>query len=930
MAISGLCRRDNSAAPLSKSDCKSIDLRLTVRCTVCVNHKLALLLIFLLANRVPAILQAQTAFVYQGHLEESGQPANGNYDLQFGLTDAPVEGNHVTNLVTNLAVPVSNGMFKVTLDFGAAFDGSARWLEVGVRTNTSAVPFFVLSPRQAVSAVPYAVFAGTARAANLATNLDGGGANLTNVNASSLQGVVPLVHLAGITSQQLSPETDAAYRATDTNIVRQLVRTTAGQGRVTPFDFGAKGDGVKDDTVALQAWIDMAQASNYVAELPPASKYYLITDALYVRSLGGITIIGSGGQSHVTGDPTTRSMIYQATFGKHGLVITNALGTGTPTDNVYLQGFALSAKTYCPTNYGIAFLGGIPDSDVDVIMNVGVRNFGVGLFNGSGCNLSVISCSFGGGGDGIQINGPVVNSVLIQSTICTGNRSNGLNVVSAGNVTFDTGDLVTWPGYESRLASIRSGTVILRNINGEHGSPLEAIQIWSPKRNATVILDGGTITLMGTAASTNSYSLSISNASSVTINGTQLNMRSSDGFPIVEYQSPPVATSLKPWPEKIVLGGLQEVNWIGNHLRTSIPRFDGTRPTDAPVFLGMTHAGLFRVLNSPGDTDLQFSAYLTPYNNQLSPVYVPLLQYAKDKLSTMTVNNLKVLGSITGGTNSPLSGSFASYPDVITRVLYENGVVKTVSQETWDLDATSYCARAQLSSNPMEMAAADTLVKSLKKEGLWNLADAIYLFRGGQSNSAALNLISTNYPIQWSGLAASSFDATGVTGDGLGYGVSGLVPAYANHFSTNSSSLFVYLGNTPNPSSHFLGSIAGGSYVRLAWHASQNSVEGLLNGGSCSIATTNFPGPWLISRVNNGVGFMLGGSTTNYFSGMSTNLPVAQLGVLCSMSADGVAHGATSANLRAAWVGAGLTISQASTLFKCFDAYMATLQLKVD
>jgi hypothetical protein len=102
---------------------------------------------------------------------------------------------------------------------------------------------------------------------------------------------------------------------------------------------------VADDTAALQAWIDAAQASNLIAELPPASTFYRITDALLVRSFGGITIIGAGGQSHVTGDPTTRSRIHQATYGKHAIVITNAVGTGTPTDNVFLQGFALSAPS---------------------------------------------------------------------------------------------------------------------------------------------------------------------------------------------------------------------------------------------------------------------------------------------------------------------------------------------------------------------------------------------------------------------------------------------------------------------------------------------------------------------------------------------------------------------------------------------------------
>jgi hypothetical protein len=82
--------------------------------------------------------------------------------------------------------------------------------------------------------------------------------------------------------------------------------------------------------------------------------------------------------------------------------------------------------------------------------------------------------------------------------------------------------------------------------------------------------------------------------------------------------------------------------------------------------------------------------------------------------------------------------------------------------------------------------------------------------------------------------------------------------------------------------------------------------------------------------VNNAAGFVIGRNTTNSFFGMSTNLPATQLGVLCSMNADGVALGSTTANLRAAWVGAGLTAAQAAALFKSIDAYLATLHLKAD
>ena len=99
------------------------------------------------------------AFTYQGEILVGGQPASGSYDLQFGLTDAAVGGNYIGGLVTNTAVPVVNGRFTVALDFGGVgFDGSARWIEVGVRASGSATNFSLLSPRQALTAAPYALF----------------------------------------------------------------------------------------------------------------------------------------------------------------------------------------------------------------------------------------------------------------------------------------------------------------------------------------------------------------------------------------------------------------------------------------------------------------------------------------------------------------------------------------------------------------------------------------------------------------------------------------------------------------------------------------------------------------------------------------------------------------------------------------------------
>jgi hypothetical protein len=135
---------------------------------------------------------SQTAFTYQGHLLEGGAPANGSYDLRFDLSDAVTNGNYLGPTVTIAPVSVSNGLFTVGLDFGgASFDGSPRWLEIGVRTNTSTGPYTVLVPRQPVTPTPYALFAQTAGAAAVASRLAGGLLGTNAVVGSSLSVVGP-------------------------------------------------------------------------------------------------------------------------------------------------------------------------------------------------------------------------------------------------------------------------------------------------------------------------------------------------------------------------------------------------------------------------------------------------------------------------------------------------------------------------------------------------------------------------------------------------------------------------------------------------------------------------------------------------------------------------------------------------------------------
>ena len=183
----------------------------------------------LLAGVKPLLHAQGTAITYQGRLNSGGSPAAGSYDLAFKVYDTEATaGTLLAGPTTNAAVAVSNGLFTVTLDFGAGlFTGNARWLEIAVRTNGGG-SFIALAPRHLLTPAPYAIFASSASnllgsvataqltgaipsaqlPANVVTNTEtaltlggsfsGNGNSLTNLNASQLtSGIVPASVLSG-------------------------------------------------------------------------------------------------------------------------------------------------------------------------------------------------------------------------------------------------------------------------------------------------------------------------------------------------------------------------------------------------------------------------------------------------------------------------------------------------------------------------------------------------------------------------------------------------------------------------------------------------------------------------------------------------------------------------------------------------------------
>jgi len=103
--------------------------------------------------------------------------------LQFALFDSASSGTQIGSTQTLNSVLVSAGVFGVTLDFGAnSFSGANRFLEISARVSGVGT-FTLLSPRQQVTATPYAIRSVNASSADTATTAT------TATNATQLGGI---------------------------------------------------------------------------------------------------------------------------------------------------------------------------------------------------------------------------------------------------------------------------------------------------------------------------------------------------------------------------------------------------------------------------------------------------------------------------------------------------------------------------------------------------------------------------------------------------------------------------------------------------------------------------------------------------------------------------------------------------------------------
>jgi hypothetical protein len=111
------------------------------------------------AASVPAVAQATSVgggFTYQGDLKNASGPVNATCAFQLALYDSASGGAQIGATLSQ-NIQVAEGLFTAQLDFGAGvFSGQSQWLQIAVKCPGD-TGFTLLTPRQQLTAVPYAL-----------------------------------------------------------------------------------------------------------------------------------------------------------------------------------------------------------------------------------------------------------------------------------------------------------------------------------------------------------------------------------------------------------------------------------------------------------------------------------------------------------------------------------------------------------------------------------------------------------------------------------------------------------------------------------------------------------------------------------------------------------------------------------------------------
>ena len=372
---------------------------------------------------LPEFAAAQlTSFTYQGQLNNNGSPANGTFDLSFGLFTNSAGGS-ATATITNAGVVVANGVFTTSLDFSNAFNtGTTFWLEIGVSTNLTNA-FTILAPRQQIQSTPYSI---TAR------NVTG------TVQTGQLNGTIPLSQVQGavLTNDQTGVNLSGTFAGTFSGNGASL-----GNLNASNLVSGTAPDSVLSTNVAL---LNRSEIFGGVVQFPNTANSFSGSGA----GLTNIVGIPSGTITVQMLQPAVAGRLGPPTFGDGSDGDVTISSTTNLTRDMYYSNLTVSASGVLNTaGFRVFVFGTCTITSPGVIQNNG------GAASGSTLGQGAPSGTVGGGTGG-----------AMGTTGTAGNGTNILNSAggkggSGGGSSFTTGGL---GGTLTAVATTNGGVAVLR------------------------------------------------------------------------------------------------------------------------------------------------------------------------------------------------------------------------------------------------------------------------------------------------------------------------------------------------------------------------------------------------------------------------------------------------------------------------------------
>ena len=404
-----------------------------------------------------------TAFSYQGKLADAGNPANGNYQLEFKLFDALSGGNQIGESVSDVAVTVTNGVFDTALDFGAgAFTGADRFLEIAVRRNAGE-SYVVLTPREQIRSTPLAIRSKSAETADDAAQLGGMAASEYPTTASISNAFInnenaPLNKLGGAQT--------ASFNITGNGTLGGTIQANE---VVAQTGTGFYGLTQTDGATTISTYIGSSSSGASGAWIGTRSNSPLF----FFTNNGQPTVTLTGGNVGInTTTPQSRLAIRTGTFDAYGFTQTNGTVTvGTYVDN---NGGAFGTRSNAPLYF-------FTNSSAPQVTLTQSGDFGIGVTPQAGLKLDV-----GGVGRFITANGNI--------NLGTPNGETGISIIGSNraDVRFNGTTLTLAAGTG---AGVPANTGISVNTSGNVGvgtvNPTTKFEVAGTTKTGTLQITGG-------------------------------------------------------------------------------------------------------------------------------------------------------------------------------------------------------------------------------------------------------------------------------------------------------------------------------------------------------------------------------------------------------------------------------------------------------